>query len=76
MNTLEILRKIINKNRIEENINITLETSIADDLYLDSLDMYEIILEIEDEFSISIPEEKLDDLDKVQDVVKLIEDLL
>lgn len=76
MNTLEILRKIINKNRIEENINITLETSIADDLHLDSLDMYEIILEIEDEFSISIPEEKLDDLDKVQDVVKLIEDLL
>lgn len=76
MNVLEKLKILINKNHATENICITLDTSITDDLHLDSLDIYEMILEIEDEFKITISEEKFDEIDKIEDVVKLVEEAI
>jgi acyl carrier protein len=52
---------------------ISAETSFVDDLNLDSLDIVELMMKMEDEFGIEIPEEDAEGLKKVNDVVKYLE---
>lgn len=52
---------------------ITPETSFIDDLNLDSLDIVELMMKMEDEFGIEIPEEDAEGLRKVKDVVTYLE---
>lgn len=52
---------------------IKAETSFVDDLNLDSLDIVELMMKMEDEFGIEIPEEDAEGLKKVSDVVKYLE---
>ena len=52
---------------------ISTETSFVDDLNLDSLDIVELMMKMEDEFGIEIPEEDAEGLKKVNDVVKYLE---
>ena len=47
---------------------IKAETSFIDDLNLDSLDIVELMMKVEDEFGVEIPEEEADGLKTVQDV--------
>ncbi len=51
---------------------ITLETSFQDDLGADSLDVYQIIMGIEERFSIEIPAEKAEKISTVEEAVELI----
>ncbi len=51
---------------------ITLETSFQDDLGADSLDVYQIIMGIEERFSIEIPTEKAEKISTVEEAVELI----
>lgn len=44
-------------------------TSFVDDLNLDSLDIVELMMKMEDEFGVEIPEEDAEGLKTVQDVV-------
>ena len=46
---------------------------LANDLDLDSLDRYELTLELEDEFGIDIPDEEADHLNTVGEIVALVE---
>ncbi len=48
---------------------ITGATSFVDDLNLDSLDIVELMMKMEDEFGVEIPEEDAEGLKTVQDVV-------
>ena len=43
------------------------------DLHVDSVDMVAMVMKIEDEFGVQIPDEKLNDLHTVGDVVRLLE---
>lgn len=52
---------------------ITSSTNIATDLGADSLDLVEILMSLEDEFSISIPDEAIPEIVTVGDLVKYIE---
>ncbi len=52
---------------------ITMETNIADDLGADSLDVVDIIMSIEDEFEIEVPDDKIEGIKTVGDVVGYIE---
>lgn len=52
--------------------DITLEKSIVNDLDADSLDIYEIVIELEDEFGVIIEDDVIDTLKTVQDIVDLI----
>ena len=47
--------------------------SLKDDLDADSVDLMEFILTLEDEFSIEISDEEIDQLQSVGDVVKIIQ---
>ena len=51
---------------------ITQESSIKDDLNADSLDLYEIVTGIEEEFDVEVPTEALGTMNTVQDMVEYI----
>lgn len=52
---------------------ITLETTFADDLGADSLDLFQIISDLEDEFSIEFKNEDAEKIKTVGDAVRYIE---
>lgn len=54
--------------------SITPQTDIADDLGADSLDVVEMLMSIEDEFEIEIPDEEIENLKTVGNVVDYIQD--
>lgn len=49
-------------------------TSITDDLGADSLDIVDLVMAIEDEFSVEIPEDQVENIKTIGDIVKYIED--
>ena len=52
---------------------ITMETNLIDDLGADSLDVVELIMNIEDEFGVSISDEEAVNLSTVQRIVEFLE---
>ena len=54
---------------------VTAEAKIVDDLGADSLDVVELLSRLEDEYGITIPDEDVESLVTVGDVVKEIEKL-
>ena len=57
----------------DEN-SITEETSFKDDLGADSLDLFQLVMAMEDEFKVEIPSEDLEKLNTVGDVMKYLKD--
>jgi acyl carrier protein len=56
--------------------DITMETSFADDLEADSVDLVEVVMNIEDEFGIEASEEELSAIKTVGDTVNFIQNKL
>ncbi len=70
----EKLKKILSEQlEISEDL-ITLDSDIADDLGANSLDLVDLVMSIEDEFGIEIPEELVETVHTVGDVVNYIEE--
>lgn len=69
---IEVLADKLSKDAAE----ITAESVIREDLGADSLDMVEIIMGLEDEFDIEIPDEDAASIATVQEVVAYIESKL
>ncbi|MBL7665160.1 MAG: acyl carrier protein [Bacteriovoracaceae bacterium] len=53
--------------------NIKSDTTFVDDLNLDSLDMVELMMKMEDEFGVEIPEDDTENLKSIKDVVSYLE---
>lgn len=53
---------------------IKLESSFVDDLKADSLDVVELVMEFEDEFEVTIPDDDYDKIKTVGDAIKYIEE--
>lgn len=53
--------------------NLTAETDIAKDLNADSLDVVELLMSIEDEFGIEIPDEEIENLKTIGALTEYIE---
>ena len=66
------VRKIIADQLDIKVEKVTLEASFADDLGADSLDQVELVMAVEEEFDISIPDEETEKLLVVGDVLKYI----
>ena len=63
-------------NIINEELGVeATEEDTFEDLYMDSLDLVEIIIECEEEFGYSITDDKVQNLKTVEDLVNLIKDL-
>ena len=66
---LETMKEIIAEQLNCDAESITLETSFKEDLGADSLDLFELVMALEDEYSVEIPSEELQDLTTVGAVV-------
>lgn len=69
----EKIRKIIASELMIEESEITLSSSIKDDLGADSLSLVDLVMALEEEFGLEIPDESLEKVKTVQDVVDYIE---
>ncbi|MBQ9120280.1 MAG: acyl carrier protein [Lachnospiraceae bacterium] len=72
----EKLKKIIGEVLNVEGEEITLETTFVDDLGADSLDLFQIIMGIEEEFDIEIANEEAEKIATVGDAVEKIKSAL
>ncbi len=69
----EKIIEIIAKELDIESVKINLDTLILEELGAHSLDVIEIITDIEDTFNIAIPDEAIPDFKAVGDIIKYIE---
>ena len=69
----EKIKKILADQLDAEESEMTMETKIEEDLSADSLDVVELLMSIEDEFNVEIPDEKIEDLKTIGDVVEYIQ---
>ncbi len=70
----EKVRSIVSEQlSIDDVDTITLETSLTEDLEADSLDAVEVIMALEDEFGIEIPDEEAENFKTIGDICKFIE---
>jgi acyl carrier protein len=70
--TLERVKKIIvDRLGVEESV-ITLESNFKEDLDADSLDVVELVMELEDEFDLEISDEDAEKIATVGDIVNYI----
>lgn len=68
------LKEIIEEKLNAEGTDITESNSFKDDLEADSLDLFELVMALEDEFEVEIPSEDLEKLTTVGDVMEYLSD--
>ena len=71
---LEKVKSLIEEKLNADGVEITDETSFKEDLNADSLDLFELVMALGDEFGIEIPSEDLEKLVTVGDVMKYLND--
>ena len=54
--------------------DVTMESSLTDDLGADSLDFVDLVMSLEDEFDAEFPEDDMESIKTVGDIVKYIEE--
>ena len=77
MSSEEIFDKV--KEIIVEQLGVadtavTLEASFIDDLGADSLDLFELVMALEEEYDVEIPQEDLASINTVEDVINYLKD--
>jgi acyl carrier protein len=72
-NIEEKVRRIIEEKLSVNPDQITLAAKFAEDLKADSLDTVELVMALEDEFGLDIPDEEADKIKTVGDAIKYIE---
>ena len=69
---LEKMREIIAEQLNCDGETIGLDTSFKDDLGADSLDLFELVMALEEEYGLEIPAEELSDVETVGDVIEYL----
>ena len=72
--TFDKIKDIIVEQLSVDEADVTSETHLMKDLEADSLDAVEIIMAIEDEFEIEVPDEDAEKVQCVGDIVKYVEE--
>lgn len=70
---LEKVKEIMEEKLNLDGVDIKLETRFKEDLEVDSLDLFELVMALEDEFGTEIPSEELEKLTTVGAVIEYIE---
>ena len=68
----EKMREIIAAQLNISEDEVTEDASLKDDLGADSLDLFELVMALEEEYSIEIPTEEYENLDTVSDVIEYL----
>jgi acyl carrier protein len=74
MNTFERVRKVLVEQLDVSEDEVTPTASIVDDLGADSLDVVEIIMGLEEEFDVEIPDEDAEKITTVQQIIDYVEE--
>jgi len=70
---LEQIIEIISRQLKADASQITPETNIMEDLGADSLDVVELLMAIEETFGVTVPDEDVQGLKTIQDIVNYVE---
>ncbi len=70
----EKVKEIIARELMAEDEEITLESNIKDDLGADSLSIVDLAMALEDEFGVEIPDEDLENIKTVGDIVDYLKE--
>ena len=71
--TFEKVKKLLSEQLNMDAAKITMDSDIISDLKADSLDVFQLLMSLEDEFGIAVPDEKAQELKKVSDIVNFID---
>ncbi len=74
MATVDTVKEIVAKQLNISVDGIDADKEVVKDLGADSLDVVEMLMNIEDEFGISVPEEEAVNIKTVNDIVKIIDE--
>ena len=69
---LEKMREIIAEQLNCDGETIGLDTSFKDDLGADSMDLFELVMALEEEYGLEIPAEELSDVETVGDIIEYL----
>ncbi|MCP1101880.1 acyl carrier protein [Aequitasia blattaphilus] len=70
---LEKVKEIIVENLGVEEADVKPESNFKEDLGADSLDLFELVMALEEEYGVEIPTEDLEKIATVNDVIEYIE---
>ena len=70
----EKVRDILCEQLDVDEEKVTMEANITDDLGADSLDIVDLVMSLEEEFDVEVPDEEVENIKTVGDIVKYIED--
>mgnify|MGYP001277199518 FL=1 len=70
----KVKKVIVEQLGVDEN-EVTLDASITDDLGADSLDLVELVMALETEFNLDIPDEEAEKIKTVGDAVHYVEEV-
>lgn len=70
----ERIREIICDQLDLEEDKVTMDSDIMEDLEADSLDVVDLVMSIEDEFGLEVPDDQIENFRTVGDVVRYIEE--
>ena len=70
----ENMREMIAEQLNVDVSEITLETSFKDDLGADSLDLFELVMALEDQYDIELPADELSNIVTVEDVINYLKE--
>ena len=68
----EKITEILAEQLAADQDTMTMDTKIAEDLGADSLDLVDLLMSIEDEFGVEIPDEEVENLHTIGEVVDYI----
>lgn len=71
---LKKMKEIIADQLSVSEDEVTLEASFKDDLDADSLDLFELVMALEEEYDVEIPSDDLAELNTVGDVINYLKD--
>lgn len=71
---LEKIREVLGETLSIEPGDVTPEASFREDLGIDSLDLFELVLKLEDEYGFEIPAEELEKIKTVGDFLKYLDE--
>ena len=71
---LEKMKEIIADQLGVSEDEVTLEASFKEDLDADSLDLFEVVMALEEEYDVEIPSDDLAELNTVGDVINYLKD--
>ncbi len=70
---LEKLKNIFERDFDIEGDEITPDTNLFLDLDFDELDLYDMVMSVEDDFEMELPDEDLEKIKTIGDLIKFIE---